>query len=215
MASSELQISPSDFMKKVCELYEEARHPKIRLQNISRGTSRVVSFEVEDLTAAFLATNLGTDYKFLIAQKMKVEAMSSFEPDVVVIKGNQIHDIIDVKMDLGRRRSDFFEEGEKWRDRLTQLKGMECSFIDGVSKERQFSSFASSVKCHMVVISAGNISSEQLQYQVSKYDNYDTVELYVLSENLHPNTYHKTPSEIIEIMNVRDDEFHRLLDYIT
>ena len=152
MAEDKLNIRPVDFMKHICQLYLDARSPKFPYENIARGNSRIVSSEVEDLTAAFLSTNLHGEYEFLTDQSMRVEGVRRFVPDVVIMKQNVIHDIIDVKMDLGRRRDDFYTEGGKWEDILQQINGKDCSFIDGVTKERKYASFADSVTCHIIVI---------------------------------------------------------------
>lgn len=215
MAEDKLNIRPVDFMKHICQLYLDARSPKFPYENIARGNSRIVSSEVEDLTAAFLSTNLHGEYEFLTDQSMRVEGVRRFVPDVVIMKQNVIHDIIDVKMDLGRRRDDFYTEGGKWEDILQQINGKDCSFIDGVTKERKYASFADSVTCHIIVISSGNINPEQFRQQFSKFNDYESVDVYCFSENLHPNTYHQTPEEIIGIMNIRSDEFDRLLKNIT
>ena len=218
MAEDKLNVRPVDFMKHICQLYQDARLPKIpyeNIENISRGNSRIVSSEVEDLTAALLSTNLHGEYLFLTDQSMRVENVRRFVPDVVIMKENVIHDIIDVKMDLGRRRDDFYTEGSKWEDILQQINGKDCSFIDGVTKERKYASFADNVRCHIIVISSGNINPEQFRKQISKFDDYESVDVYCFSEDLHPNTYHQTPEEIVEIMNIRSDEFDRLLENIT
>ena len=67
------KMEPEDFIRKVIELYREARMSSFYHPKLKRGQSRVIYNLTEDLMAYFLAVNLTEDYDFYIDQPITFE----------------------------------------------------------------------------------------------------------------------------------------------
>ena len=64
------KMEPREFIRKVIELYREARKPRFYHPSIKRGLSRAISGLTEDLLSYFLAVNLTEDYDLFTDQNI-------------------------------------------------------------------------------------------------------------------------------------------------
>lgn len=89
-------------------MYKEARKIKYD-DNITSGRSHFISSVTEDLFAYFISNNL-KGYKYLVDQPISIEGFSSsIYPDISLVNDDNIISLIDVKIDLGRKRNSFIE----------------------------------------------------------------------------------------------------------
>ena len=91
-------MEPREFIRKVIELYREARKPRFYHPSINRGLSRAISRLTEDLLSYFLAVNLTEDYDLFTDQNITFSSgIKTIRPDTVVVKNNVMEHIIDIK----------------------------------------------------------------------------------------------------------------------
>lgn len=96
------KMEPRGFIRKVIELYREARKPRFYHPSIKRGLNRAISGLTEDLLSYFLAVNLTEDYDLFTNQNITFSnGIKTIRPDTVIVKNNVIEHIIDIKMDFG------------------------------------------------------------------------------------------------------------------
>jgi len=217
MSSYNLKMSPKEFMFKVIELYVKARSPAFYHPKIKRGRSHAISGLVEDLLAAFLAFNLTGDYDLYVDQPIILgnSEISSVYPDITLVKGDSIVNLIDVKMDLGWIRRGFIEFCEE-RDRLIdKIKGKEGKIKDGITKEQKELSFSENLEYHVVLVSELNISPKQLEKNKNGVSGLSNVKVYFLSGGIHPNTYNISIDEILGRMKIKESEFQELIHSLT
>jgi len=208
-----MKMSSEEFMRKVVELYIEARFPRFYHPKIKRGRSHVIPGQVEDLLAAFFAFNLVSDYEYFVDQAITT-GKTALYPDVAIAKDKKIDNIVDIKMDLGWNRDGFVAFCEEQEKKLDDINRKDCFITDGIKKEKALYKFGDDVKYHVVVVSDQNISSEKFERNMKGVEKLTSVKAYSLSAKLHPNTYNKTIDEIIKGMTINNNEFIRLLESV-
>jgi hypothetical protein len=121
-----------------------------------------------------------------------------------------IKDWIDVKTDIGWNRNGMYEFCREWENRIEEIKGTETQFKLGLNKEIIKGVFGKSIKYHVLIISLVNSGKKIIEdYQRIK-NELTNVNLYILSEKVHPNNYKYNESEILSSMLIREEEFQRL-----
>lgn len=186
-----------DYVEKIIELYHNSKNlTNSNSGQISRGRSRSISGEVEDLTALYLSKNIPSA-TFMVDQPLKVNGRTQpFYPDITVIKDNVITDLIDIKLDLGfsRKEEDQKSIQEKWQTVINDLirekkvtytpqkiRQENCDMKPNKKSSDIQLNVCENVKCHIVIISEAN-------GKCSIGDNTD-VFVYVMTIGLHPNNY--------------------------
>ena len=118
------KMEPREFIRKVIELYREARKPRFYHPSIRRGLSRAISGLTEDLLSYFLAVNLTEDYDLFTDQNITFgEGIKTIRPDTVIVKNNIIENIIDIKTDFGWMRDKITEFCREKNEVLKKIKG--------------------------------------------------------------------------------------------
>jgi hypothetical protein len=210
-------MRPEDFFKELIRLYRKAKKQKYSELNIFRGRSISVSGEVEDLFAKFIAENTSKRHLYFVDQPMKFEGHSTKYPDIVIQddEGGLIRNLIDIKLDLGWKKSTgIFDFCKEWDELIESVKDTETYFKQkqGHDKIRREGRFSKKLKYHVVVISKKN-SGKHIEDDQEKVKKLKNVCLYVLSEGIHPNKY-LSESEIMGKIIIHKDEFERLIDAI-
>ncbi len=96
------KMKPKEFIRKVIELYREARKPRFYHPSVKRGLSRSISGLTEDLLSYFLAVNLTKDYNIFTDQNITFSGnIKTVRPDTVLVQNGIINHIIDIKTDFG------------------------------------------------------------------------------------------------------------------
>ena len=204
-------MTGEQFMEKVIQLYVEARKPSFYHPKIRRGRSHSIPSKVEDLFAAYLAYNLVEDVDIYVDQGVTSQGLKTLYPDIVILQSGVIKQIFDIKMDLGWKRDSFVEFCEKNDEQIVQFRGVVGRIKDGVSKEITEVKYADDLKYRIVIINSGNINRNQFEENISQASHLENVDVYVLSENKHPNEYGISSNELLAEMKIRGDEFERIL----
>lgn len=100
------------FIESVVDAYRAARVPIQPHPKLSRGESRAIASETEDRFAYYLIDRLkNVDHIFINQTITSVlhGAKERIKPDLVICHGEEIRALIDLKMDLGYKRTEFSE----------------------------------------------------------------------------------------------------------
>lgn len=215
------KMEPRELMRKIVELYREARKPRFYHPKVKRGQSRSISGLSEDLFSYFLAVNLIEDYEFYTDQNItfnKSVTIKSIRPDVTIVQNNAVKDIIDLKMDLGWKRGDFGNFCLNLSDKVNAIRGKKGKVrplnADGMSTTQKLLTFSDNLIFHIVLISKLNISELKLNEHLSfiKNSKISNIKIYILSSEVHPNAYGKFVEDVVNSIKIHDDEFIRLLN---
>jgi len=211
----EYKMSPTEYFRKIIELYHQSRDPKYYNPNIKRGRSSSISSELEDLTALFIALNNPNQCSYYTDQPMKFQGTTTKYPDIVIQnKNGLIKDLIDVKTDIGWNRGGMYPFCKEWEERIESIKGTKTSFKQGKNKLMTDGTFSKKLKYHVLVVSKINSGNKIDSDHVNVNKDFKNVSLYVLSDGVHPNNYKFSISETINKINIIEKEFDRLLSYI-
>ena len=202
-----------EFVLEVIKLYQSAREPKFVNQKISRGRSRSTSSLAEDLFAHFLSGQIECDHIY-IDQPISIDVFKNpIYPDLVIVRNKRITTFIDFKMDMGRNRNGLYDLCKKQYDRLKKVRGKECKLKEGISKKEHFYIIDKKATFSVVIFTDRNINPNLLKSQVQKsLDLKPDLEIFILTSREHPNKYHISPEDLIQKMEIRDDEFKKLID---
>ena len=216
------KMEPREFIRKVIELYREARKPRFYHPSIKRGLSRAISGLTEDLLSYFLAVNLIADYDLYTDQNITFsKGIKTIRPDTVIVKNNVIEHIIDIKTDFGWMRDKITEFCRNKNEELKKVKGnsgkVQILNPDGVTKQEKMLELSDDLILHIVIISRENISKEKLDNHLQNIKNLklENVEVYTLTSEIHPNVYGKPIEEVLNSIKIHEDEFKRLMDNLT
>jgi hypothetical protein len=196
----------TELINKIHELYKRSHISMYPHDRIFRGEGRSVSSEMEDLFAKYLIEELPDDITLFINQTITSGSKSKrirVKPDVMVVRNNEIKTLIDLKMDLGYKRSEFSSFWDERDSLMPKMYGKEFSYykpsIDG--KEKIISKLSSNAKLFFMVVSNLNIDDHNLNDVVSRISKKRYSNLYFLFEGIHPNDY---KSNIIQLLNQKD-----------
>ena len=217
-------MEPRELIRKVVELYREARNPRFYHPNVKRGKSRSISGLSEDVFTYFLAVNLIEDYEFYTDQNItfdKTIPLKSIRPDITLVKNDTVRDILDIKMDLGWKRDEFGKFCYELNEKVLSIRGKKGKIkplnLDGISTTQKLLKLSEDLIFHIVLISKLNISKEKLKKHLDfiKNSKLMNIEVYILSSEVHPNAYGKYIEDVVNAINVQEEEFERLLINLT
>lgn len=216
------KMEPREFIRKVIELYREARKPRFYHPSIKRGLSRTISGLTEDLLSYFLAVNLTEDYDLFTDHNITFsKGIKTIRPDTVIVKNNVIEHIIDIKTDFGWMRDKITEFCRNKNEELKKIKGksgkIQILNPDGITKLEKILKISDNLIFHIVVINRENISKEKIDNHLQNVKNLklENVEVYTLTSEIHPNIYEKPIEEVLNSIKIHEDEFKRLMDNLT
>lgn len=187
------------FLKDVIDRYYAARKTFIPHEKISRGESRSVASETEDLLAYYLAITYPQIDHIYINQNLtptdldlkKQIGKTLVKPDLVICNQGTIKLLIDVKMDLGYIRNEINDLMYKSNYAIQTLK--QRSFKAKVKKELHSDEvgliFDKNAKYIYFVISDKNNKPANLKSTKDLAKRLDSVEIYTALSEMHPNDY--------------------------
>jgi hypothetical protein len=190
-----------------------AREPKYYHPDIMRGRSSPVYNEINDLSAFFIDMNNTSGCSYITDLPLKMNGNTTKLFDIVIQNSKgEINNLIDVKIDVGwSKPSRLISSHTEWEKRLNSVKGTKTSFKQGANRTKVIGKFSKNLKYHSVFIAKryiGNPFNKDYDDVRRKLKN---VFLYVLSDTPKSNELHLSNFEIIEKMDIRHDEFERLL----
>jgi len=205
------------FIKDVVDRYYTARETFILHEKISRGESRSVASETEDLLAYYLAITYPQIEHIYINQNLtptdndlkKQIGKNLVKPDLVICNQGTIKLLIDIKMDLGYIRYEINDLMYKNNFAIQTLK--QRSFKAKV-KRKLYSDevdliFDKNTKYIYFVLSDKNNTPANLQATKDLAKRLDSVEMYTVLTNMHPNDF---GIDILEAKNKVKDHLNYL-----
>ncbi len=209
------KMSPKEFFRKIIELYFNSREPKFYNPNIFRGRSYSISSELEDLAALFIALNNPNKCNYYTDQPIKFIGSNTKYPDIVIQQEDgTIRDLIDIKTDTGWNRNGMLQFCKEWESQIEAVKGSITEFSKGKTKQKKSGCFSEDLKYHVVVVSQVNSGKQILKDYDLVLNQCANVNLYILSDGMHPNNYGISQEEILNGIKINYPEFERLLGHI-
>lgn len=203
------KMKPEEFILHIIKLYQNARIPRYVDQKIRRGRSHAISSLAEDLFASYLIASDSSVDLILVDQPVHIpELKVKFYPDITVIRKGKITAFLDLKMDLGWKRDGLIDLCLKDQKLIRSIRNLECSYKDGLTKDRMSYPIADTAVYDIVIISGENISKSLLKEQLEAVIPHRTdVAVHVLTTNEHPNTYGLNPDMLLEKLEINDSAF--------
>lgn len=188
-------MTPQEFITRVIDLYYNARRPLFPHEKVTRGESRSVSSETEDLLAYYLAMRVPSIEHIFINQPLTRRGHPRLKPDLVICARSQIRALIDVKMDLGYKREKFAATLTSTDAQMEQFRGQTFSLlikgqvlIKGQdTRERVALPLAPSAKYLFAIVSEQNIKAELMKTIEVVASSLTRIRLHILTRKGHPN----------------------------
>ncbi len=114
---------------------------------------------------------------------------------------------------MGWNRDGLYDLCKKQYDRLKKARGKKCKLKEGISKKEHFYIIDEETTFSVVIFTDKNINQDLLKRQVQKsLDLKPDLEIFILTSQEHPNEYHISPEDLIQKMEIRDDQFKKLIN---
>ncbi len=211
-------MTPEKFILKIVEAYQEARVPVVSLgqSRVRRGRSRSISGIAEDLLAEYLVSNDDSIDLVYVDQPIAVVGVKgNIYPDILLVRNGVIDTLIDLKLDIGWNRDGLTDLCKKHKQTVKELRGKKAHLRDGLTKEVKELIVSKKLTYNVVVVSRTNINPDKMQEhekQIAKLR--PEVELFILCDTGHPNSYDMSPTEVLKTLSVNDKVLQRLLKKI-
>jgi hypothetical protein len=182
-------MAPEEFIGRVVEAYCKARAPLHQHPKLSRGESRSVASEVEDLLAYYLVLRVPAIDRVFINQLLMRRGHPRLKPDLVICRQSQICALVDVKMDLGYKRDTFDSMLRQADAGMAGLRGQVVSLQvkDGIKRTRLELPLAHGAKYLFAVVSALNVKPSLFKEFEERAASLRNISLHVLTRRCHPN----------------------------
>jgi len=210
-------MTSKEFINEIIEYYVSSRELTVDKGafNIWRGVSHSISSQSEDLFAKMIANELNDRNLEFIVDKTFSMRMSSgeslqFRPDLAIVKGGVLTNIIDLKMDMGYKRR--YHETDVFQKEHEKFKAFRNKGYISISYNRDGKRIhltpVDSIINQIVVISERNEGKAQNRLDmIDEINNLDWIEIYYLSGGVHPNAY---DGSTLKNLTVNQTEFDRL-----
>ena len=103
---------------------------------------------------------------------------------------------------------------QEWDEKIEDIKSSKTAFKLGLDKQHKKGEFSSHLKYHILIISLVNSGKKIIDDYQKVMRDFSNVQLYILSDTVHPNNYKYRADEILEKIEISDDEFVRLFSNI-
>lgn len=203
-------MTPKMFIEGIVEAYHAARvplHPHVKL---TRGESRSVASESEDLLAYYLVTRIPSIERILINQPMTTMTHDRIKPDLAICRGTEICALADVKMDLGFKRDRFGTTLLNCDALIATLRGQSVDMMERseTKKKRVKLSISPRAKYLFVVVSPLNITDQLYQEFKKVASTLKNTSMHVLTKGrIHPNQPGLTKEEVAKRIGICNDAF--------
>jgi hypothetical protein len=193
-------MTPSAFAKQLVAAYRAARVPLFPSEKLFRGESRGVASAVEDLLAFYLIANLPRIDTIRINQPMAIAksgTIKTIKPDLVIVRNRAIRALVDLKMDLGYKRSSIVDSFRKAMRSLDEMRNNKATYWEskraagGVQRTLRTSARAVYM---FVVVTDRNISQSDYAAAEAGARRHGVI-LHTLIRGIHPNDHGVTESD--------------------
>lgn len=214
-------LQPSPFLEYVVDEYFRARRLRSNHPRVTRGESRSVSADVEDLLATQVAEAFPSIEHIYVNQMLTSTAGrldGRMKPDLVICKGPEIRLLIDLKMDVGYKRQDFVVSAALRADEIRNLRGKKVSLWKKSHDSRtrmEYLVHPETIYAY-VVMTDDNISTAEYDDIKSGVSKLAELRLFTLVTGTHLNLYgvsvEVAKAKVIEC--AQNAEFNALNDLI-
>ena len=215
-----MTMTPHEFIKSLAEGYQRARVPVKEHKKLSRGESRSIASEAEDMLAYYLIDRIkGVDHIFI--NQTLTSVLNGREerrkPNLVICRGDEIRMLIDLKMDLGYKRDEFRDSINGVDTLVEKLRGQEFRLQKKVDHGvvPLIKTLSKNAKYVFVVISNQNIGGEKFRRIEELASGLDNTGLFVLLRGKHlngPEFYGRSLDDVMTAVDgyISQDDFVKL-----
>ena len=138
-------------------------------------------------------------------------------PDIALVSaGEELRQVIDVKMDFGWNRDGMLEFCQGKSPLVHALRGSRVRLKEGITKKPLELLVSPKCSYHLVIVSGENISETKLQFALSTAKQFEPeIVTYLLSDGIHPNHYELGEEEVVGKLDIKDDAFELLVNNLT
>ena len=205
------------FIESIVDAYRAARVPVQPHPKLSRGESRAIASEAEDRFAYYLIDRLKSMDHIFINQPITSVLNGEKErikPDLAICHGEEIRVLIDLKMDIGYKRTEFLDSMKKVDKLISEIRGQKFSLWKkvGEGRERLERTLSKNAKYVFVVISDQNINKKQFTEIEKSGSKLNNTALFVLLRGVHPNVYGQSRDDTVAQMkqHICNESFQKL-----
>ena len=193
-------LQPSPFLEYVVDEYFRARRLRSEHPRVTRGESRSVSADVEDIFATQVANAFPSIEHIYVNQTLTSTSGrldGRMKPDLVICKGSSVRLLIDLKMDVGYKRQDFVVAAALRSDEVRSLRGKTVSLwkkLDDTRRRLEYEVDQSTLYAYVVVTDA-NVKASDYEAIKSCVGKLPELRLFTLVTGTHLNLYKMSEQE--------------------
>jgi len=205
-----------DLVYEVIRLYQSARQVRPAHHKVTRGRSRSISSDLEDLFALFLVNKIQCDHIYVDQPIAILEQRQPRCPDITIARDNQLTAFCDLKTDMGwdrkglgplcRRHYQWLHEARGKTARLNEKKGAaKTGKSYEVSKRATYS---------VVILHEHNVKADLLRNDISAVRKQlgPDLDVFILTRGGHPNAYNIGARELRKTIHLRHDDLRALVN---
>ena len=193
-------LQPAPFLEYVVDEYFRARRLRTEHPRVTRGESRNVSADVEDIFATEVANSFPSIEHIYVNQTLTStlgRIDGRMKPDLVICKGSTIHLLIDLKMDVGYKRQDFVVAAALRAEEVRSLRGKTVSLwkkMDNSRKRLEYTIDQNTLYAY-VVVTDDNLSGSDYNDIKSCIGKLPELRIFTLVTGTHVNLYNVSEQE--------------------
>jgi hypothetical protein len=210
-------LRPSPFLEYVVDEYFRARRLRTEHPRVTRGESRSVAADVEDIFATEVANAFPSIDHIYVNQTLTSTAGridGRMKPDLVVCQGSSVRLLIDLKMDVGYKRQDFVVAAALRADEVRNLRGKTVSLwkkVDDSRKRLEYMVDPATIYAY-VVVTDDNVSAFDYANIKQCVSELPEIRLFTLVTGTHVNLYKvsEEDAKATVLANACTSEFNEL-----
>lgn len=164
--------------------------------NVSRGHSRAISTDVEDLIGLFVSDVFDDKFNILIDSSVYIE--TTHRPDMLVVKDDKVVAMIEVKTQMGwcRNASDVIDnEIFRMHKTFCEAKNLTCKFSND---DTQYVTYDESVKLFLIALTSKNGANSEQHKNNVEYAKEKGVGHYILFDGWYHSLVNKNIADFAD-----------------
>ena len=172
----DINIAIKNLKNGICKVWNDTKG-KLR-PNVSRGHSRAISTDVEDLIGLFVSDLFDDKYNILIDSSVHID--TTHRPDMLVVKDGKVIAMIEVKTQMGwcRDASGVIDnEIVRMHNTFCEAKNLTCKFSNDIT---QYVTYDENAKLFLIALTSKNGANPEQHKKNVEYARSKGVGHYIL-----------------------------------
>ena len=209
-------MTPADFASGFVDLYRRARELSVPSAKVTRARARTVSSGLEELVAAYIASNSVRNVHIYVDQPVGTGGGRVSYPDLVVLDltTQNVVALVDVKTDIGWQREGLQSMCTKLAKLRDALLAQGSVRLGPEPRLRISYAISSNLSCHLVIGALANSGRDIQTTDAVQIAANSKVKFHVLIEGKHPNHFSRQQGACFPGLIVMTSSFRALVDTI-